>query len=141
MAEAIFRQLVEEAGLSDQIQTDSAGTAGYHLGQLPDPRTRQVCQSHGIPLDHRARRVQPEDFFRFQYILAADAKNLSDLESIRPAEATEVVLASITAYDPHQPPASEVPDPYYGEIEDFEAVYALLKRCLRQFLSQRHKSL
>ena len=75
VAEGVFRQLVNEAGLDDQIECDSAGTASFHIGQLPDRRTRENALEHGLALTHHARRIGGEDLAQFDYIVAMDETN------------------------------------------------------------------
>ena len=74
-AEAVFRRLVDEAGLSDHIEIDSAGTYGGHAGELPDPRMRIAASRRGYELTHRARPIREEDFDRFDRILVMDDSN------------------------------------------------------------------
>jgi protein-tyrosine phosphatase len=128
MAEGILRVRAEQAGLA--LHIDSAGTAGYHIGASPDPRACVVARGQGTPIDGlRARQVSPRDFERFDLILAADQQNLRDLQRIRPASArAELALLLDWA---GQGSAAEVPDPYYGQIEDFESVHQLLDRACR----------
>ncbi|MDX2221647.1 MAG: low molecular weight protein-tyrosine-phosphatase, partial [Rhodospirillaceae bacterium] len=76
-AEGVFRHLVAEAGLADRIDVDSAGTHGYHVGEPPDSRSVAAAARRGIDIaGQRARRVQPEDFDRFDLVLALDQGHL-----------------------------------------------------------------
>ncbi|KNZ47850.1 protein-tyrosine phosphatase [Puccinia sorghi] len=85
MAEAVFRHLVTLNGLQDRFGSiASAGTAGYHVGDHPDPRTVSVCRKHGVTADSRAQQVVPDDFSTFDYILAMDASNLRNLHHLQP---------------------------------------------------------
>src|SRR2546421_5279164 len=81
MAEAVFRNLVEEAGLTDQFEIDSAGTGDWHLGEPAHPGTRKILSKHGIELDHRARRVSPEDLSA-DYFIVMDRQNLRDVAAL-----------------------------------------------------------
>lgn len=121
LAEGIARVRAAASGLD--LQFDSAGTHGYHSGDPPDPRARALARRKGTPIDDlRARQVQIEDFHRFDTILVADRVNLRALAPLRPAQApAEVALLLDWAGTP-----GEVPDPYYGNERDFEAVFALL---------------
>ena len=76
-AEGVFRRHVAEAGLDEVIEIDSAGTHAYHVGEAPDRRAQEAATRRGFSLaDIRARRVGPEDFERFHYIIAMDQDNL-----------------------------------------------------------------
>ena len=84
-AEGIFRRLVQEAGLGNRIEADSAGTADYHIGDPPDRRARAAALQRGVDLSAlRGRQVVGKDFERFDYILAMDRANLDDLRAITP---------------------------------------------------------
>src|SRR5258708_39423554 len=83
MAEAVFAHLVEEAGLSDRISADSAGTGHWHLGERPHNGTRRVLEKNSIAYDHRARLLEEEDVNRFDYIIAMDRHNLRDIKALR----------------------------------------------------------
>jgi protein-tyrosine phosphatase len=125
IAEGVFQHLVDEAGLGHQVKVDSAGTASYHIGELPDKRARQVCEERGIKLTHRARAFSKDDFNTFDYILAMDKQNLANILKLQPADATAMVLLMCDV-DPANNGA-EVPDPYYGEINGFVEVFEMLK--------------
>ncbi len=86
-AHGVFREIVARRGLSEQISIDSAGTAAYHIGNPPDHRSAVCALQRGYDLsDLRARQAVTADFSQFDYILAMDAQNLSDLESICPSD-------------------------------------------------------
>ncbi|MBB6099485.1 protein-tyrosine phosphatase [Deinobacterium chartae] len=131
LAEATVRRALEEQGI--QAEVDSAGTGNWHAGALPDPRSRQVARAHGLELTHRARKITPEDFYTFDLILAMDEGNLAELRRLAPEGALDR-LALIRDFDPQGP--GTVPDPYYGDLEDFEAVYQLLERASRGLARQ-----
>ncbi|MEO1655619.1 MAG: low molecular weight protein-tyrosine-phosphatase, partial [Bacteroidota bacterium] len=119
MAEGIFKQMVNELGLD--IICDSAGTSSYHIGELPDERMRLTAKNHGIDLTHRARQLAQDDFDKFQYILAMDQSNYQNIMNlkIRVSSQAEPTIKLIRDFDPHQG-NKQVPDPYYGDQEDFE---------------------
>ncbi|MEM6866256.1 MAG: low molecular weight protein-tyrosine-phosphatase, partial [Bacteroidota bacterium] len=101
---------------------DSAGTAGYHVGRPPDPRSIAVARSHGLDISNqRCRRFSPLDFERFDYIYVMDQKNLSDLLDLAtsPEDAQKVQLL----LDVLGTNSEEVPDPYYGGADSFEKVF------------------
>lgn len=133
MAEGILRARVDEAGLAMHI--DSAGTAGYHVGAAPDARAILVSRANGTPIDsQRARQFDRRDFDRFDLILAADASNLRDLRALQPSGAN-ARLALLLEWS-GLGEGEEVPDPYYGRIDAFEEVHALLDRACRQITAR-----
>lgn len=123
LAEAAFRAEAEQAGLD--IDIDSAGTGGWHQGEPPDRRAIATANRHGIDISgYAARKVRSEDFTRFTHILALDRDNLRDLQAMRPKGAS----ASLSLLLDHLPgrEGAPVPDPYYGDMRDFEAVWQLV---------------
>src|SRR6218665_3120924 len=87
LAEAAFRDAAERAGLA--VATDSAGTGDWHIGSPPDRRAVAEAARHGIDISgYRGRQVTPDDFHRFDHILALDLRNLADLGATAPADAT-----------------------------------------------------
>ncbi len=133
-AEGVMRAIVEEAGLSSRFELDSAGTDGWHAGELPDERSRTAAARRGIVLTHRARQVRDADFASFDHILAMDREHLVKLEQ-RASKLGTAKLALFRAYDPSAPPGAEVPDPYYGGEAGFEAVLDMCERACRGLVS------
>ncbi|GAB4001702.1 low molecular weight protein-tyrosine-phosphatase [Spirosoma daeguense] len=138
MAEGIFRQLVSEAGLDKHISCDSAGTSSYHIGQLPDHRTRENAIEHNLPLTHRARRFTGDDFAQFDYFVAMDERNLETIEKLNHRSTglhTNDTIFLLREFDPDVNDQPDVPDPYYEGPDVFEEVYQISLRCCRQLLS------
>ncbi|MES2778630.1 MAG: low molecular weight protein-tyrosine-phosphatase [Bacteroidota bacterium] len=138
MAHGIFQCMVDDAGLSDQIVVDSAGTTSYHIGELPDKRARQTCQERGVKLTHRARAFSKDDFEAFDYILAMDKQNLLNIQKLEPAQHNASVKL-MRAYDAKKPNA-DVPDPYFGGMDGFVEVYDMLERSCAELLVDVLKS-
>jgi protein-tyrosine phosphatase len=139
-AEAVFRALVERAGLARAIAIDSAGTHDYQLGQPPDPRAVEQARLRGYELPDRcARQIEEEDFARFDWILAMDMFNLSELEEMKPPS-YHGHLGLFLDVDPACA-VLEVPDPYNGETKDFDRVLDLVERAAAVLLDAVRKSL
>lgn len=138
MAEGVFQHLVNEADLSEQILVDSAGTAGYHVGEQAHSGTRRTLQAHKIPYGGRARQLDRHDLKTFDYVLAMDASNLSNIERIKPQDSPSTVklfLDYASGLDER-----EVPDPYY--TGEFEKVYDMVQNAaqgLLQAIRQEHQ--
>ncbi|TXH81501.1 MAG: low molecular weight phosphotyrosine protein phosphatase [Rhizobium sp.] len=124
LAEGIFRHLADEAGHAGEFEVDSAGTGGWHQGERPDRRSIAVAAGHGIDISgQRARRLAPADFGRFDLILAMDQDNLKNLRKAAPAEVLgKLHLFNALALGRDK----DIPDPYYGDRDDFETVYTML---------------
>jgi len=133
-AEGVFRHQVAAAGLDDHIEIDSAGTHAYHVGDPPDRRARAAAKRRGISLDSiRARRVQPDDFERFHYIIAMDHDNLAILEE-QAEDGHHDKLRLFLEFS--SGPEREVPDPYYGGTTGFERVLDLVEDASRGLLDE-----
>lgn len=143
MAEGVFRHLAAEAGITGEasiagesgVLIDSAGTIGYHVGDPPDPRGVQTASAHGVDLSaQRARRVADSDFETFDYILAMDEQNLSELMQRCPS----ALQSRLGLFMDHAPQLnlSEVPDPYYGGQEGFEHCYELVREAAEGLLEK-----
>lgn len=126
MAEGVMRRLVEERGLEDDFVIDSAGTSGYHRGDLPDSRMRAHASRRGYHLTHRSRRVQTEDFYDFDLIIGMDDNNIADLQKRAPSTETGKKIRRMTEYNTSFA-ADHIPDPYYGGDAGFEHVIDLLE--------------
>ncbi len=134
LAEGVFRHILDERGLSDRFRVDSAGTGSWHVGESPDHRATRSAATHGVTLTGHARQIQPEDFHRFDHIVAMDQSNLSHLQRYLEGVGGEVALSLLREVDPQGGPEAEVPDPYYGGPNGFEEVYDMVDRSCREFL-------
>jgi protein-tyrosine phosphatase len=127
-AEVVMRAMLADAGLEHRVVVDSAGTGGWHAGDLADPRARRTLRSHGYDgTDHRARRFEPEWLGERDLVVAMDGENLAFLESLASAD-TRPKLALLRSFDPAADPDDlDVPDPYYEGADGFEHVLALVE--------------
>lgn len=138
LAEALFRQKLEENGLQNQILADSAGTGNYHIGEQPDPRALEVAEKNSLTMEHRARQLSKTDFKEFDYIIAMDQQNLMDAESRKLGD-TKAKLYLMRKFEGNN---LDVPDPYFGGREGFDNVYSILDKStqgLLDFLKEEHK--
>ncbi len=127
-AEGIFEAFVKQQTPSLEVQIDSAGTHGYHVGNPPDPRMREAAQRRGFPLTSRARQVQAHDLQRFDLVLAMDRENLAIIETLDEGDASKrhAQLRLFSHYLGDDWP-SDVPDPYYGGQDGFEYVLDMIE--------------
>lgn len=139
-AHGIFAHQVAAAGLDDRILIDSAGTGSWHIGNPPDPRTQESALRRGYDLSElRARRVERQDFERFDYIIVMDNKNLEDVRRMQPPT-FEGRLDLLLTYAPSLG-QTEVPDPYHGDGQGFEHVLDLVEAAsakLLEHIRERH---
>jgi protein-tyrosine phosphatase len=132
-AEGVFRKLVTDAGLSDAINADSAGTHAYHVGEAPDPRAQRAAARRGYDLSGlRARRVDRADFERFDLIVAMDLEHFEILSRLAGAEGAPKLKMMMSFSGRFK--EKDVPDPYYGGPQDFERVLDLLEDAARGLL-------
>ena len=138
-AEGVFRAVAARDAPDLVIEVDSAGTAGYHIGEPPDPRTRQAASRRGYDLSPlRARIVEPGDFEEFDLILAMDRENLSVLRRRAPREFHDRIRLFLE-FAP-QSGTVEVPDPYYGGPNGFEEVLDLVEDATRGLLEHLRRT-
>jgi len=132
-AEIVFRNLAAREAPELGIEVDSAGTAGYHIGDPPDMRTRQAALRRGYDMSTlRARIVEPQDFGRFDLILAMDRQNLEVLNRRAPSAARGRIRLFLE-FAPEME-VTDVPDPYYGGVNGFEEVLDLVEAASRGLL-------
>ncbi|KAF9778208.1 phosphotyrosine protein phosphatase [Thelephora terrestris] len=129
LAEAVLQHVAKQRGLN--ISVDSAGTSGYNTGKGPNPKTINVCQKYGIPINRVARQISSEDFDQFTYILAADGSNLANLKRIQP-ENSKAEVRLFGSYDDNEP----IADPYGGEMSEYEMCYEQCLRYSNKFLDK-----
>ena len=121
MAEAVFQRLVDEAGLAEQIEVDSAATSAYHVGEQAHPGTRRVLARHGITYDGRARQLRQEDADDDKtYLIAMDNENVASLRTLYGEQPHIHRLLDFASHTP----VHDVPDPYYSD--NFDYVYRLV---------------
>lgn len=139
-AHGVFEQIVEKAGLSEKILVDSCGTGQWHIGQPPDDRTQKAALKRGYDLSYlRARRLESEDFQRFDYILPMDQRNLEDVLAMQPDNFTGKVQLMLEYGNGND--VKEVPDPYYGGKDGFEYVLDLLEQASANLLKEIQQNL
>ena len=137
LAEAALRREAERLGLD--VDVDSAGTGDWHVGQPPDVRAQAVALRNGADISMlRARQVGPEDFRRFDHLVALDSKNLANLEAMRPPDGT----ATLSLLLDHVPGRARQPviDPYYGDDALFDETWRVVTdgaRGLASMLAER----
>lgn len=141
MAHGVFLARVREAGLEHLIEVDSAGTHGYHVGEPPDGRAQAEARARGYELDGlRARRLEPEDFREFDYILVMDQENLLNARALQPRDGKARLHRFLEFASKRG--EQEVPDPYYGGTDGFTRVMDLVEDAatgLLAHLRERHR--
>ncbi len=124
IAEAVFQNLVEQSGLHEKIVVDSAGTAGYHSGESPCPGTQHLLKIHHLPYNGRARQITPRDLIDFDYLIALDAHNQSDVEAMLVRHGIKKPVYRLLDFAENTI-TRDVPDPYY--VGNFDRVYQLVQ--------------
>lgn len=123
-AHAVMQHLVEEKGLTENYEIDSAGIGNWHVGQLPDSRMRAQGAKRGYKVDHHARQFNAQnDFKQFDLIVVMDEENYKNITSQASSEEDKRKVVRMSDFFSHHANATTVPDPYYGTTDDFD--YAL----------------
>lgn len=118
--------LIENAGLSNQIECDSAGTSGFHVGEMADSRSRKFAKKRGIELTSTSRQFSnPSDFLNFDLIIAMDDLNLDDLKALDDSSEYSHKISKMTDYSVARK-ETKVPDPYYSGERGFDLVLDIL---------------
>lgn len=133
-AEGVAKHIIVENGWQELFEIDSAGLHSYHTGELPDPRMRQSAQARGYDLVSRSREVELEDFFTYDYIVAMDDSNATELYHRAPTLETSRKIVKMRDYFPEGETLDYVPDPYYGGKDGFELVLDLLEASVERLL-------
>ena len=136
MAQGVLEHKLEEAGLSDSVTVDSAGTSDYHIGDPPDHRATKKSKEKGIDISsYRGRQFERTDFDEFDRIFAMDFSNYENiLRLVRDKEDHQKVEMILNLSHPGS--NMSVPDPYYGGEEGFENVYQLLDNACNILIEQ-----
>ena len=133
-AEGVMRRLLEDEGLD--VEIDSAGTGGWHAGEPPDERATLAARRRGVTLEGAARQVRPEDFRRFDLLIALDRSNLRELLARAPDEEAAEKVRLLREFDPAADGDLDVPDPYYGGDRGFETVLDMVEASCRGLIDE-----
>jgi len=132
LAEGVFRHLATNKNFT----VDSAGTANYHNGAAPDVRSIAVARKNGIDISNlKARQLTNQDMDDFDHVLVMDEQNRLDALARCTTEMQRKKIALITTASGID--ATHVPDPYYGDENDFEFVYELVYQCCSAWLAKQ----
>ena len=116
LAEAAFRKAAADAGLD--VEVDSAGTANYHVGEPPDPRSVDEAARHGIDITHyRGRQLASGDFHEFDWILGMDASNMANIARVDPGDGKARVTMLLDLVPGRE--GADLADPWYGGEDNF----------------------
>ena len=134
-AEGIFIQKIKDRDLENLFVVDSAGTGGWHVGNLADPRMREAALSRGIELKSRSRKIDTKDLYEFDHILVMDKDNLTAVKSLINDDVHLInsKIKLILSYS-KKSQLDEVPDPYFGGQNGFEEVLDLLDEAINELI-------
>jgi protein-tyrosine phosphatase len=133
-AEAVFNGLIRMADLAHRFEVDSAGTISYHAGEPADARMQKHANKRGYRLTSISRKVRiPDDFKRFDMLIAMDDENFNDLLRMAPSQEAKQKVCKMTPFAKNKQ-HSNVPDPYYGGDAGFELVLDILEDACKGLL-------
>jgi protein-tyrosine phosphatase len=143
MAAAVAGAMVEQAGLSHEVEVESFGTGGYHAGEGADPKAVAALRRRGWPAEgHRARRLDAADVERADLLLCADRHNLADVRRLAGAGAGAGKVRLLRSYDPTTTEGEQdVPDPWGGRDVDFDRTLELIERACRGLVDELARAL
>ena len=139
-AQGVFTALINREGLSNVVSVDSAGTGAWHIGDQPDRRAQAAAKTRGYDLStQRARQIKETDFWDFDYVIAMDSQNHSDLSMMAPTSVQDRIRMFLSfAADKG---IRDVPDPYYGGPDGFDHVLDLVEAASLGLLQDIRKRL
>lgn len=134
IAEGIFNSLIIENNLQGELETDSAGTASYHIDEKPDYRSVKVLQKYDMDTKHIGRRIGSDDFEKFDLILVMDSNNYRSVQHLNTNPEYQAKIQYLTDYQTEGTKMDMVPDPYYGGMSEFEDVFNLCLSCCKNVI-------
>lgn len=139
-AEGVFRELVAEQGMAQQLEIDSAGTSNWHIGKAPDSRAIAEAASRGIDIaGFKGRQANEFDMDFYDYVIAMDVHNHYDLQQLAGRENAHKVTLFLDYAAGIE--LTDVPDPYYGGEDGFSQVYGLIEQASAGLLDEIKASL
>ena len=141
IAEAVLRDRIEVAGLSEKVLVDSAGTGDWHIGHEADPRSQAILAQNGYSLTHSARQITSDWMSEIDIILVMDSSNHLNVEALVRDSGFEPELYLIRSFDPdlahydNLSPELDVPDPYYDRDNGFALVLKMIERAANEFVA------
>lgn len=139
LAEALFNHKIKSKGYESSLSCDSCGTSDYHIGELPDERAISSAKKNGIHMNHRGRQLNRTDFRDFDYLIAMDDSNLTNIKKAADHHKTSPINLHLMCSFQENAVYSEVPDPYYGGQDGFQKVYEILDSSLDSFIEALEK--
>ena len=140
-ADGILRHKAAEAGLADRLLVDSAGTHGFHIGDPPDPRAIRQAGARGYDLTPlRARQLTRQDFADFDLILGMDQGHMRRMADLAPPGSKAEIMLFMDCAEP-RPATREVPDPYYGDLRDYDHALDLIEEAMPGLLNRIQQAL
>lgn len=133
LAQGIAEQRLLELGINAVVE--SAGTAAFNLGKAPDPRAIAAAKKAGYQIEEqRARLISPDDFRRFDYVIAMDRNNLMHVQTLAPVD-NEATIEMLGRYRNHGGDP-QIADPFYADGARFEALIPILEDAIEGLLTQ-----
>ena len=130
--EAVFKQFIENKGISSEYEVDSAGTSAFHEGNQADERMRDHARKRGIEITSISRGLRDSDFEEFDFLITMDKSNYRNTQVHANRSGNEALVKKIIPFCEHE----EVPDPYYGGADGFEYVLDMLEREMPNLLDR-----
>jgi len=140
LAEAIFLHKIKEKGLQKNFMASSCGTANYHIGDPPDPRTIRNASKNGIEIQHACRQISNSDLVDFDLIIPMDKSNYHAILSLKEGSLCAHKIFLMREFD-NRGRGEDVPDPYYGSEREFQEVFEILERSTEGLIAHLQRTL
>lgn len=135
-AEGILKQMIISLSLTDNVFIDSAGIGSWHVGQFPDYRMQKCGKQNGYDFISQARQFNKGDFERFDYIIVMDEENYRDIKMLCTDDNYLSKVHRISEFFNKYKGQTHVPDPYYGNMKDFQYTITLLKDACQTIINE-----
>ncbi len=139
IAEATFKEIIKNKGLSEYFEVDSAGIQGWHVGKKADSRTIKNAEKHGIEITHLGRKLSDKDLDYYDHIVVMDEENFEAIHTkyyeIKGTPPPAEKLFLIRDHDPMVKGVHDVVDPFYEGEKVFEEVFQIVWRSNEGLLS------
>jgi len=140
LAEAIFKHKIKEKNWHQYVEAASCGTANYHVGDSPDPRTIANAKKNGVVIQHLGRQLSEADLKYYDIILAMDQSNYQNILRLSNDTSHRKKVKMMREYDSIGK-GNDVPDPYYGGEKNFQEVFDILDRSIESFIHDLESSI
>lgn len=131
MAKCIMQDLIRRKGMEKNFEIDSAATSDEEVGNGIYPLAKKKLQEKGIACqEHIAKKMKPEDYQRFDYIIGMEKNNCENIIRIVGKDEKGKIFCLLDfSSNPR-----DISDPWY--TRDFEKAYQDIREGCEELLAK-----